>query len=420
MNHIYQSEPQRETQPKPRPARRSAGADAAPEPRSGEALSDEARIASAVSQLMPQAEAPPIVESMVGGGSNRRYARVRLADAAPGTPQSLVAMVLPIDPEARVASEEASGEVPSPTELPWLATRRHLADVGLRVPDVTGYARDVGIVLIEDLGDTTLAGWLDDGANPRDAYTRAVDVLLAWQHGTAGRTDGAANYDQHFDPSLLEWELWHYVEYGLEVRHDVHPSVAEREALGDAFSDLVAEIAALPRTLAHRDFQSHNLMVKRAPSAVGAAEASDLSGAPELVLIDFQDALVAPYVYDLVALLRDSYVELDDALLMEMVAHYASGRPDDVAPGTELDGVLRAFDVQTVQRKLKDSGRFVYFEQVKDLPDYLKFIPRNHRYVAAALHRLGDSYERLAELLCQLDPELREAYQDASDSEPLA
>ena len=49
--------------------------------------------------------------------------------------------------------------------------------------------------------------------------------------------------------------------------------------------------------LCHRDYHSRNLMLH------GGA----------LYIIDFQDARIGPDTYDLVSLLRDSYVDLPDA-----------------------------------------------------------------------------------------------------------
>ena len=43
----------------------------------------------------------------------------------------------------------------------------------------------------------------------------------------------------------------------------------------------------------------------------------------KLWLIDFQDALMGPAAYDLVALLRDSYVQLSPAALDELIGYYA-------------------------------------------------------------------------------------------------
>src|SRR5262249_52553463 len=125
-----------------------------------------------------------------------------------------------------------------------------------------------------------------------------------------------------------------------------------------------------PYGFVHRDYQSRNLMVQPGPT---------------LRILDFQDALLGPQVYDLVALLRDSYVELPAALVDEMLDEYAiRARLADRAQLRHL------FDLQTVQRKLKDAGRFVYIDQVKGNPGFLQSIPASLRYVRAALDRLPE------------------------------
>ena len=68
-------------------------------------------------------------------------------------------------------------------------------------------------------------------------------------------------------------------------------SVVDRD-----FDRIARALDAEPKGFTHRDYQSRNLMVL--PSG-------------EQAVIDFQDALLGPRQYDLVALLRDSYVELD-------------------------------------------------------------------------------------------------------------
>ena len=104
----------------------------------------------------------------------------------------------------------------------------------------------------------------------------------------------------------------------------------------------------------------------------------------ELKLLDFQDALRGPYVYDLVALLRDSYVELPAELVDELVTYFSERTERNAKT------VRRDFDRMTVQRKLKDAGRFVYIDRVKGNPDFLQFIPSSLRYVRSALAQLPE------------------------------
>jgi aminoglycoside/choline kinase family phosphotransferase len=101
-------------------------------------------------------------------------------------------------------------------------------------------------------------------------------------------------------------------------------------------------------------------------------------------LIDFQDALLGTVVYDLVALLRDSYVVLSPALVGRLVDYFVE------RAGLDAHETRALFDLQTVQRKLKDAGRFVFIDRVKHNPSFLQHIPSSQGYVAAALARLPE------------------------------
>ena len=158
-----------------------------------------------------------------------------------------------------------------------------------------------------------------------------------------------------------------------------------------AFDGIADALAAEPGGFTHRDYQSRNLMV--------------LPGGEQAV-IDFQDALLAPRQYDLVALLRDSYVELPPALVDRMLARYLEGLVAE--GGARLDpAAFRAtFDLLTVQRKLKDAGRFVFIDRVRGNPGFLPSIPASLRYVREALGRRPELGE-LREILARHVPELR-------------
>ena len=115
-----------------------------------------------------------------------------------------------------------------------------------------------------------------------------------------------------------------------------------------------------------------------------------------LVWIDFQDALLGPRVYDLVALLNDSYQTFDRA--------FVEARLDDYAAESKLSRSDRAvlgheFDLVTVQRKLKDAGRFVFIERVKNNRSFLPFVVPTVKKVALALERLKSTEPDMAQLL---------------------
>ena len=107
-------------------------------------------------------------------------------------------------------------------------------------------------------------------------------------------------------------------------------------------------------------------------------------------------------MYDLVALLRDSYVEVPEPLLSELLERYRAQRSAMPDAAT----FRRWFDLQSLQRKLKDSGRFVYIDQVRHNPSFLKHIPLSLKYVDEAFDRLPE-YADLRRLIAPLVPELR-------------
>ena len=322
------------------------------------------------------------VTKLAGQASSRMYYRLMGAETA------YVAMVLP--PDATKSDEATSGS--APTELPFLNVHRYLARAGVPVPAVHTAALDQGVLLLEDLGDTTLELALKV-RSPRDLYGNAIDVLADLRAKAEAHPDESCiAFGRSFDRALYRWELEHYLEYGLTARTGSAPTPAEAAVLNKAFDSIADALAALPRGFTHRDYQSRNLMM--APRG--------------LVVIDFQDALLGPRQYDLVALLRDSYVELADDVIDEMLARYLERfRAHSKSPSGQMDeGAFRkTFDLLTVQRKLKDGGRFEFIARVKGNPDFLPHVPASFRYVARALERLPEYGELLA-VLRNRHPEL--------------
>lgn len=303
------------------------------------------------------------VTKLKGDASNRSYYRV-----ASG-PQSWVAMVMP--PDAAKKSEEASKGAP-PSELPFVNVHRYLERLKVRVPKILRFDEPASIMVLEDLSDLTFEQALINTGKKEQLYTDAVR-LLARLRVQAERTPDPAclAFTRAFDVELYDWELHHFREWGLEAWSGKKPEGAERSQLDAIFKRIATELSAAPKGFTHRDYQSRNLMVKN----------------NELVVIDFQDALQGPRQYDLVALLRDSYVELDRAFVEAMLGVYVKELEALTGEKTDLKAFTAFFDLLTVQRKLKDAGRFEFINRVKGNPGFLVSIPASLRYVKAALER---------------------------------
>jgi aminoglycoside/choline kinase family phosphotransferase len=160
-----------------------------------------------------------------------------------------------------------------------------------------------------------------------------------------------------------------------------------RDALRREWRLLAEELAAEPRVLCHRDYHSRNLMLHQG----------------ELYIIDFQDARLGPDTYDLVSLLRDSYVDLSDSTVDDLIAYFiALKRPPgpDAAHQAWEDRFRSRFDVMALQRNLKALGTFGYQTSVRQNPVYIQYIPRTLRHV----HRNLAANPRFAELRGILEP----------------
>lgn len=307
---------------------------------------------------------------MPGGASTRRFFRVDLGPRK-GT---AVAMFVPDGAQP----EEIDKSAMTARRWPFLEVRDLLAERGIRVPSILAEATSAGWLLVEDLGDDTIAQFLlREPSRKREVYRLAVSELARAQRALSVLPDGSIVKSRAFDEDLLRWELDHFREWGLEAR-GIHLGEADRRTF-DAIADKIARrIADLPRGFVHRDYQSRNLMVL-------PAKAGD--GSLELAWVDFQDALLGPRVYDLVALLSDSYQQMDASFIEERLDEYAEHMGLSPSGRVELE---RELHLVTVQRKLKDAGRFVFIDRTKSNPSFLPFVESTIAKARTALARLHD------------------------------
>jgi N-acetylmuramate 1-kinase len=339
-------------------------------------MSEEAGLRAQVEKATGVGCAAAPLKKLKGDASNRSYWRV----GAP--PNSWVVMVMP--PDAAKKSEEASKGA-APTELPFVNVHRYLSGLGVRVPRIIRYDEPAGMMVLEDLTDQTFENALISTGKREQLYSDAVDLLARMRLAAEGKPDQSClAFTRAFDEDLYDWELHHFREWGMEAWSGKKPEGNERAQLDAMFRAIAKELAAAPRGFTHRDYQSRNLMVKDG----------------ELVVIDFQDALQGPRQYDLVALLRDSYVELERPFVEEMLKRYLTK-----IGGGDLAAFIRFFDLLTVQRKMKDAGRFEFINRVKGNPGFLVSIPASLRYVKAALDRQPQLSE-LRKIVVKYVPEL--------------
>ena len=301
------------------------------------------------------------LEGLPGDASTRRYVRV--------IPPSGRSRMLLVHPEAI-----------DPQSLSFLNVGRLMEQMGIRVPAVAGCAADLGIVELEDLGDLTLQGFLARATPDERAkrYQEAVAIIATMQRrGQELESGEYAPFGLAFDVDKLMWELDFFVDHFLVGARGAALAAPERVELREEFRPLASELASEPRVFCHRDYHSRNLMVHE----------------DHLYVIDFQDARMGPDTYDLVSLLRDSYVDNPTALVETMIDEYL--RLSEIS---DAAGFRRRFDVMSVQRQLKALGTFGYQAAVTGATRYEDDVPRTLRSLATVFNR-HSRFDRLRALL---------------------
>jgi N-acetylmuramate 1-kinase len=301
----------------------------------------------------------------------------------------------------------------NPHDNSFIDVTRLFERAQLPVPRIIDVAGTEGIILQEDLGDTSLAQWMTEaldannqtGADEMLRY--AIELVASIQAASALATeiDSIASH-LAFDEDKLGWELNFFFDhfFGSYCKQQLPPG--EEQAIKADLQAIAAELAKRPRVLTHRDYHAMNLMV-------------DPRG--NLRIIDHQDARMGPATYDLVPLLVERRLEpADEAWVEAWQLCFLREREKHGLPKVELEELRCEFNLMTVQRQLKAIGTFSYQTGVAGRGEfYEKYInpaiatvlramrsPGMREYPAlrAALEKLTVEQE-LGDLLKHLQPE---------------
>jgi hypothetical protein len=316
----------------------------------------------------------PRVVPLTGDASDRRYFRLIAPDS------SSVVLALYAGPFTF-------------DTLSFVNVARLLARMPVPIPALLGHAEDIGVLALEDLGDMTLQAHLGAATPAEHAalYRQAVALIATLQRrGGELESPEYLPYAVAFDVEKLTWELDFFTKHFIEAYRGVVIAPAAHEELHREFAALVGTLASEPRVLCHRDYHSRNLMLHDG----------------RLYIIDFQDARMGPDTYDLASLLRDSYVDLPEGTVDELIAYFLALQGVGEPGVGEEEEFRRRFDVMALQRNLKALGTFGYQTTTRRNPVYIQYIPRTLRYVRDNLDRLPQ-FARLRDVLAAHVDEFR-------------
>lgn len=265
--------------------------------------------------------------------------------------------------------------------LPFVRVATYLEAMGLNAPRIVAADVDRGFLLLTDLGDTLYLDRLNEA--PEDAeslYADAIDALLVMQERGAAYVAKLPPYDV----ALLDFELSLFHDWLCGTHLGIEFDADDEMAWRDLTSLLVRNALEQPQVFVHRDYHSRNLMVVDHHNPG---------------ILDFQDAMHGPLVYDAVSLLKDCYVRWPDDRVDDWLARFHAGV--EAMPGIDIDPAAfrRAFDLMGVQRHLKAAGIFARLKHRDGKPRYLDDVPRTLGYITA----LGERYAELDFLVALIE-----------------
>lgn len=296
------------------------------------------------------------VESLAGDASFRRYHRIYMnADESVYTTYLL--MDAPPDKESVVEFVNVAKIMTS----------------AVNVPDII--ARDIerGFLLLQDFGTVEFAHLIRDDADNFNAYyTKALQTLADLQ---TLPTD--VNLPAYSDEKLCaEMDLfteWFLPYVGVSLTEDA-------KSMWQTFKDdLIEQIKLQPKVVVHRDYHSRNLMADKGSDALG--------------VIDFQDAVIGAYSYDLVSLVRDAYVNFHETWVNARIGEFHAIK----ALNINLDDFTRDVNIMGVQRHLKVLGIFIRLLERDGKHRYLENIPKVMKDLNAELEWLQSHGEQSIE-----------------------
>jgi hypothetical protein len=281
-----------------------------------------------------------VLSALAGDASARRYGRLVRADGA-----TAILMQAPVSDAAEQGSLAA-----------FLRVGGHLRALGLSAPEVWKVDPAAGLVLIEDLGDATLARLLrGDPDMAREAYGVMAGEVLP-HLARAPLPDWAARPDAGAQAGMIDLTLGMLPDPG---------GVAD---LRPVLEGALVRLCPGPPVLALRDCHGDNLIWL--PGREGSARVG---------LLDHQDAVALPLGYDLASMVDDPRRDLPEGWREALIAEFAK------AMDLPVEEVGARVAVLSLLRNLRILGIFHRLASALGKPAYRAFLPRTGALIDRAV-----------------------------------
>jgi len=265
---------------------------------------------------------------------------------------------------------------------PFIRIDRFFESHGLNVPHIYAINEKDGFLLLEDFGKEN---YLDNinSENADSLYKQAMSALIKLQLINKEQWIKLPDYND----KLLNIEMDLFDQWYVNKHLGISLNPSQQKVLEQTLAYLTEQILQQPTVIVHRDYHSRNLMLTE----------NNNPG-----IIDFQDAVIGPCTYDLVSLLRDSYICWPEKQVETWVEYFYSQLIDNtVIKNCSVETFKQWFDFMGMQRQIKVVGIFARLYHRDGKENYLDDIPQTWSYLINTCKKypqLKEFYNLLLEL----------------------
>ena len=235
-------------------------------------------------------------------------------------------------------------------------------DSFILVPKIFHKSLNQGLLLLEDLGDQNLEQFFFQNREQPSLtfYHQALTHLICFQSKIIP-SKADTLFDKKFFLSENETAIYHLQTYVNHLCKKKIKPFHEQSSISfkKDMEDILSAFKLKDYVYCHRDYHSRNLMLKN----------------DKIVLIDFQDAGLGPWYYDLTSLLYDSYVPLNSSIKDHLSLFYFENLSSPLKKKVgSLAHLQRMIKLQFLQRGFKACGCFAAFQNLNQKNTHLKYV----------------------------------------------
>lgn len=304
------------------------------------------------------------VTAVEKGGSDRKFYRIRLAD------RSMILVKYSGHKEENRHYVDIAG---------------FLASCGVQAPHMYFHDPEEELIWMQDLGEDDLWSHRSDPwPARRPLYESALIEVFKIHTAATRKLPGCGlTLEREFNEQLYLWEQGYFFEHCLKNYFKISATEVGRLSGLAALQGAATRLAALPRTLVHRDFQSQNILIRDNTAW----------------LIDFQGMRPGLPHYDVASLLMDPYVALDSSERLHLLHFYE--RLVRRSGGEVAEDFEEIYHWCCLQRLMQALGAYGFLGLQKGRRDFLAHIPvarQSLREIASQLDGL-DEFVRVLDSL---------------------